>query len=259
MKRVSSFLLLSSLALLFSVPLTAQSTMFQSQNLSSGLVGWWRLCGDSSATSGCNASASTAIYDSSGNGSNGTWHGTQSGTTGWYSAGKVGPWSGTFDSTDNYVDLGQPSVLALTNAMTVTAWVDLPSAAGQVMFLGLTGSYTYFSLNGAGTIYVYLTTSGMPSGSQVSHACSSWNSNGWNFLAMTYSSSSGYLSLYCNGGNAWQVSYGGTLTVPGTYDYTIGARHGGTSPLFSGQINDVRIYNRALSQPELAKMYLAHN
>ena len=58
-------------------------TIFMSQNRDSGLLGEWKLCGDTSATSGCVASSSTMAYDSSGYGLNGTWSGTAGGTTGY--------------------------------------------------------------------------------------------------------------------------------------------------------------------------------
>lgn len=81
------------------------------------LVGYWSLDEGSGAIA----------YDYSGNNATGSWNGTQAGTSGYYSAGKIGPYAGYFNGSNNAVNLGNPAALQATPSLSVVAWVN-PSA-----------------------------------------------------------------------------------------------------------------------------------
>ena len=249
-------------------PVHAQQ-MFQSLNYPTGLLGWWKLCGDTTAAGGCTPSSSTTAFDSSGYGNNGTWTGTQSGTNNWYSAGQVGPWAGFFNGTNNGVASNNvASLIAGNGSVSYTAWIYLPATYNSsssaetivamddspcnncaLLTLGLWPSQTK---DGKLHMYIY-------SGSAyVSNtpSKSSWAS-GWYFVAGTYSSAHGVIG-YINGvidGSAAAVTRGAS----GGVHFSIGYRNTGSPTFFSGLINDVRVYNRELSAAEIAQMYLAHN
>ena len=250
-------------------PVHAQQ-MFQSLNYPTGLAGWWKLCGDTTAAGGCNPSSSTTVFDSSGYGNNGTWYGTKSGTTNWYSAGRVGPWAGYFDGTDNVVTASNNTVSTLiqTGSVSFTAWIYIPStyaANSNIEVIEMAGS------SGAGnsvslTLGQYGSTKdgklhmNVYTGSAyvISAASkSSWTA-GWYFVAGTYSAANGAID-YINGtidGSAAAVTRG---TTPYTAYFGIGRSPSSSTYYFNGLINDVRVYNRELSAAEIAQMYLAHN
>ena len=70
------------------------------------LVGLWSF----------NEGMGSSTYDWSGNGNTGTWNGTPTGTSGYYSPGKIGPWAGAFDGSTNYVIKRiKPSILSDCN------------------------------------------------------------------------------------------------------------------------------------------------
>jgi hypothetical protein len=82
-------------------------------NVSSGLVGWWKL----DETSG------TSAADSSGNGNAGTLAGGD-GNSAWVAA-MVNNGRQFTSSNVDYITVGNPSALQITGSMTVAAWVKI--------------------------------------------------------------------------------------------------------------------------------------
>ncbi len=75
--------------------------------------------------------------------------------------------------------------------------------------------------------------------------------NAWHHVVATVKG--GYVTFYLDG----QIDGGGTVasTPTNSLDVYIGAGHGNSSIFFDGAIDDIRIYNRALSVPEVAALY----
>jgi hypothetical protein len=244
-------------------PVPVQAQMFRSLNYPTGLAGWWKLCGDTSATSGCNASSSTTVFDSSGYGYTGTFSGTCSGSSPYcYSTtNKMGPYSGSFDGSTNYIVTGLTSALAPVSAGTITFWMyptafanySSPVSNGNVN-TDRSGVNFYFHSTGSFT-YEVCSASGYSRGTWASNL----SANAWYFVAGTWNGSS--VVLYVNGGTSSGSTATQNYTVAPGYSLTIG--DDGARSLsgnhFKGYITDVRVYNRALSAGEIAQMYLAHN
>lgn len=95
------------------------------------LVGYWPF----------DEGTGTVAYDYSGNNATGSWSGTQTGSSGYYSSGKGGGYSdaGYFNGSDDYVGVGSPNINP-TSAFSLIAWVDLSSpscgASAQCAFMG---------------------------------------------------------------------------------------------------------------------------
>lgn len=241
-------------------------TMFQSLNSPTGLVGWWRLCGDTSATSGCVASSSTAAYDASGYGNNGSWSGTQTGATGWYSAGKVGPWAGAFDGSTDYLAVADATILKPAS-FTVSAWIYMTANTTAAVYypIGKCGTgvcSSGWALGVAGTFHTLTGCSGVTNGTLYLAAMGSGNVvcttatlplNTWVFIAATYSS--GTAKLYINGSSQSTTGSTGAFSQAAV-PFSIGIAN---TFYFPGRIDDVRLYNRALSAGEIAQMALAHD
>jgi hypothetical protein len=83
--------------------------------------------------------------------------------------------------------------------------------------------------------------------------------NTWYFIAATYDSSAKTVHLYINGVDDGATVYSGTvpasLFINTSEHVVIGDTVNGSFANFNGQIDDVRIYNRALSAAEIAALY----
>jgi glucose/arabinose dehydrogenase/PKD repeat protein len=193
---------------------------------------------------GFNEGSGTTVTDSSGNGN----YGTATNTT-WATAGKNGK-ALLFNGINALVTVPDSASLDLTTGMTLEAWVDpstLTSTWRTVVFKERPGGmlYALYASNGSanrpvGQVFLGNAERDAPGTSSVSV-------NTWTHLAATYDGSA--LRLYVNG------TLVTTLTVSGSLAATTNPlRIGGNSiwgEYFNGLIDDVRIYNRALTAAEI--------
>ena len=188
-----------------------------------GLVGCWTF---DQAKGGLAA-------DSSGAGNNGRIHGAEFMKRGSSYALK-------FDGVDDYVDCGDARSLRVHQAVTVMAWVFSDGAQSGEVGLVLKKSWSQYGLTAyQGRCYWYI------SGGQ--NNCSAQLPPGvWHHVAGTYDG--GTMRLYVGGKLvSWK-----TLSVPimSSGNLYIG-RATYANSYFRGAIDDVRIYNRALSAEEI--------
>jgi hypothetical protein len=217
---------------------------------------FYKICGDISAGSGCVPTSSTVVYDASGNGNNGTWNGTQSGTTNWYSASTPEVFAGTFNGTNNFIQSAfSPGA---TTSFTVVAWVKpTVQATGFVL-----SSRTSGTANG---IYMLVTPGptttlnaqvGFSNASSITSAqvTGAWTAPGaWHCVVGTHAAGAALVTTYVDGNSSGSVS-SGTATNPGTGGpFYIGQDGTSASPFsFTGQVNDVRFYNTVLAHGSIA-------
>lgn len=214
------------------------SSASSSINLNSGLIGYWKFDEGSGMTT----------YDSSGNGNNGTW----SGTPPYYAGGVVGPYAGFFNgtTTNDVVSLGTPTILNLTPPFTASAWVYVTSTQSGVGMMG-NGNWDVsgftFGIN-SGYPHVEISQSGT---AQTPQANTLIPLNQWVNVGFVASGTVG--SFYLNG-----VAVGtGAIVAPaiGSSVFYLGkTAQGGWNPM-RGLLDDVRIYNRALSAAEFSQLY----
>ena len=184
----------------------------------------------------------SGVTDGSGNGLNGTLTGaTRS------AAGRFGS-ALSFDGSGDWVTVPDANALDLTTGVTMSAWVN-PSAVGSafrtVLMKEQPGGLIYTLYAGDGT--------GKPSGhvftTSEQRATGPANTalNTWTHLASTWDGAT--LRMFVNGEQV------GTRAVAGTLRTSSGAlRIGGNgvwTEWFSGRIDEVRLYNRALSVAEI--------
>jgi hypothetical protein len=205
-------------------------------------VGYWTLNGDA--------------LDHSGGSNNGTWYGTQTGTSGYYSPGDGQTWAGTFDGSTDYVDMGEISLEA-GSTQSFTLRMN-SSITGKLLFAhgadGSAGFYLYGA--SSSTIRWELNSNGSD---YTDYTCtfSAFDGN-WHDLALT--NSSGTVVAYGDGNSlSCSTSSGGggfTGTVGtnnlshlyiGNYD-TSGYK-------FSGLMQSVRIYGYTLSASQVADLH----
>ena len=196
-----------------------------------------------------NEGSGTTVSDSSGNNLTGIIVGAS-----WTTGGRYGN-ALSFNGSSSYVDLGNPTALQLTGSMTLEAWINAavnPADDGQIVAKSDgTGGWQFKTSPDTGPHTFGVAVSGS-SGSNVQRYSTTVRSlNTWYHVAGVYNATTGTLDIYVNG-----VLDDGTLrgTIPTgqvnqTVNVNIGRRTGGF--YFNGIIDEVRIYNRALSQAEI--------
>lgn len=204
-----------------------------SQNalLTNGLVGLWSF-------DGADLSGTTA-YDRSGAGNNGTL------TNGPVAAiGQLGQ-ALNFDGVNDYINIGATDI---SSPCTMSTWVKLSSrhsiAAGLI---GPVGSNTGFRAEQYAADAVGLTVAGVVD-AVFSAPGYTVPLNTWTHLLTTINSATS-ATLYVNG------TLSGTLTVSSGLACWRGDIGRNASGLLNGSIDDVRVYNRALSASEVQDLY----
>jgi len=187
----------------------------------------------------------TIAYDYSGNDNDGTIYGAN------WTDGKFGK-ALSFDGVDDYVEVPDSESLDITDAITIEAWIKTNTSGVVQVVLNKNFAYQLrVAENLRITGYVYTDSW---------HYINSYSSiepNVWYHIVLTYDKSlaSGNLKLYINREEAANpVDETGTISS-NAYNLLIGARLAIPIDLFSGIIDEVRIYNRALSEEEISDLY----
>jgi len=194
-------------------------------------------------------------------GAHGTLTGITQGTTmGWQpvSGGRMGSFGAMkLFGSSSYIDLGSPSKLNLAGPMTVTAWINLSSVAASC--------YIASSYNSAGTdnnqwAIIFSQPLGAKlravwAGAVVLNGNAVLSVNTWYHVAMVRGGGTGSwtVKLFINGG---ADASGATATNPQTQGpASIGRQGAANASYFPGFIDDVQLYNVALSDAQVQEIY----
>ena len=235
----------ASLALLFiALALTGCGKRSTPQASAGPLAAQWQF----------NETSGTSAADSSGNGNNGTLHGVT------WVKGKMGN-AAKFDGSKSYIEVADSKSLDLPTSFTITAWINLAEVGnGRQVLLqkkaaGKNGVYTNYTLYaqwtqdalalviGDGTRRVgYLSTKGLGT------------ANKWHHIAVAFGG--GKVRFYIDGAPAGEEA---ATIKPYTNNASliIGRyTNADNTPKFflHGAVDDLRIYNKALSETEIAKL-----
>ena len=194
------------------------------------------------AAYGFNDGTGIVAQDASPNG----FHGTLNGAT-WVAGGKFGG-ALSFNGSSNWVTVADGALLRLTNGMTIEAWVNASNLAGwRTVILKERSSGLSYGLYASGD------SAGQPSAwirrsNDISSlSASTISTNTWIHLAATYNGAA--LRVYVNGVQTATRSVTGNIASS-----TSPLKIGGNAiwgEYFSGLIDEVRIYNRALTPAEI--------
>ena len=234
----------------------------------SGLVGYWPFDGKYMTWSSATVGTST---DASGNGNNGTLVSMNRGTS--VAAGEIGQ-SLIFNGTNQYILLpsGLGTSLSSRSAVTISMWVK--EKAIPIQFARVFGDYTgntcdlslsfnghagngnnevdlaIFGTGGTGNQYVYTTGTNVVSVGV------------WTLITGVYNGSlsgNAKAAVYINGSFVSSNGAGGTIpatTCSSLPQPTIATYEpAGGNYYFNGAVDDVRLYNRALSATEINQLY----
>ena len=199
------------------------------------LVGWWKLDGDAT--------------DSSGNDN----HGTVNGDPNWI-PGRIGS-ALEFDGVDDYVDLSD-EMASFGGGFTVTLWAyptDVKTWARFVDFgNNLTSDNIILGREATSNDLFFEVYAGGSSGGKVT-APGAIELNKWQMFTGTVDEK-GHVKLYKNGKLIQKGTTACPLNIARTRDY-IGRSNWEWDEYFEGYIDDVRIYNYTLSEDVLKTIY----
>jgi hypothetical protein len=208
-----------------------------------GMIGWWP--GDGNTDD---------IQDSN----NGIFIGTPA-----YGSGEVRQAFSFNGDPSNYVSIGNPSNLKPTSGITLDAWINLNAVDGDGRAgiitkwgQGSEDNWAIWAEQGEGSILLdsYIVTS-------IGYSESFGGSipiGAWTHVALTYDAASGTQTVYVNG-----VSVGTSSLPPGTTlsqtnaEVCIGRECTSNPRPFNGLIDEVEVFDRALSAGEIAAIYNA--
>lgn len=200
-------------------------------NASADLVGHWTF----------NEGSGTIAYDSSGNDIDGTFGGDPQ-----WVAGKIGS-ALEFDGDGDSVNFGTPTDLAIDDAISITAWVYPGTVDGWRCIVdksdgGSTG-YTFGVLDGG------LWFTSMPG--YVDHFSTNAiiEAGTWQYVAVTYLPGGDAACLFYVNGVETDRLDSSALVTAGSGTFLIG--NDVWDELFDGVIDEVRVYNHILTEPEI--------
>ena len=232
-------------------PVKVAKSLTGGSTLSTGLVGWWTFDGKDITSGRAN--------DVSGSGNHGNLANIATST--FYAVGKLGQ-GFNFDGTDDYVDFGDVLDLNATDAWCFSSWVYLTSTPGEQVFIVSKNedapAYEGYSLstNGSGQILLeYL----------ISFTGNDWYQKyvsgnvltplSWHHVVACNNNEA--VTIYLNGVS--QSITVGIDTLSGnintTSHFNIGSVDHDARGSFPGKIDDVRLYNRVLTQAEITQLY----
>lgn len=195
----------------------------------------------------------TTLFDNSGNKNNGTWNATggtytspgsctiSSASSAWYNGrnGKINS-SLAFDGTDDYVGAG---TINIASEVSAGAWVYSSNFASNMFVVQKAPVNAEWEL-------FFETTLKWRGGSTTSISCPAPTNSQWHHVFGTQTGTTA--TLYIDG---VRCATGTVTAIPnGTGLIDIG-RHSAGSYFFNGQIDDVRIYNYALTPYQVRTLY----
>jgi hypothetical protein len=148
-----------------------------------------------------------------------------------------------FDGRNDYAD--DTNVIDGWSEATLMAWIKIdPSATGIQIIAGQDEFYLQLNSNKSITAYADGTT--ISTGASLT-------TNRWTHIAATYSSSNNTFKLYKNGLEVAITSASGSLPSD-TSSFTIGREPDTNSKYYHGYIDELRVFEKALSANEIQKM-----
>jgi hypothetical protein len=219
-------------------------------NIREGLVGWWKM----EEATGVN------LVDSSGNGNTGTVVNNPT-STGGCARGKCL----AFNASSTYVTVASSGQLNNWSALSISLWFKMTGAMGdftRIFEKGVNNEITILTnFNYKGEYRVEVQQLGSAGSGSIVHdltTASSYNDGKWHHLVLTVSSAvTPDVILYMDGVfetirsiDPQPASKTGNITIG---DF---GGHGGLY-VFSGFIDDVRSYNRALTADEVRDLYFS--
>lgn len=210
-----------------------------------GLVGYWRL----------DEGSGNIIYDEIS-----TNDGTFIGSPSW-TIGKNGS-ALEFNGSNTTVSISNPSEVMLSSGLSICLWMNLNSTTQTNSFPRLVEKEGGSPRNGWNLLWASGTNpyvasefwSGGTSAGVTGSPSTGWETGTWYHIAITQQSdTSPYKKLYINGS---LIKTSTSTLTPGSnsLDMFIAASDSTPTAVFDGKLDDIRVYNRALSADEVSSL-----
>ncbi len=233
MKRLLAIIFFITLSLIPSAKSDA-ATLRTPSTLASGLIGWWTFDGEDIVGG--------RLRDRSASGNNGSLINIATST--FYAEGKLGQ-AGKFDGTNDYAQLGTIGALS---RLTISAWIKRTGGFGtsdqqRIIMSDSLGTSFGFYIQGTNRLEL-----GQPGTGGVQATSGAITDTNWHHVAVSYNGSNAtfYVDGVAVGSPAYAVSFSSN-----TYSLARAA-YGG---FLHGYLDDVRVYNRALTAGEITQLY----
>ena len=227
-----------------SILLTAAATISlatatMAQVPTNGLVGWWPFNGNAN--------------DESGNGNNGTLIGSPALTSDRFGNPNK---AYSFNNTHNYINCGNNSSLNFNGPFTMSAWVKTASNYNNCGILGRwnnsPGNYGHYLLY----LNIGQVTGAIGLPNTYANASFNFFDNNWHFYTILFDGNN--VKVFIDGGLASQQIFTGALNNV-SQDFLIASYSLNAAQAFVGEMDDISVYNRSLTQQEITDLYNAVN
>jgi hypothetical protein len=229
-------------------------TPSDSSTLLSGLLVYYK----------CESATGTTLQDSSGNGNHGTLVGGTAGYT--FPAGKVGKALTLAKAGSGYVSV-PTAVFANAKDITIATWINVTTAQNWARVFDVGVNAKIASNTSTGTKYMNLVPKNAGTnlafaiskdgyGSEQTLTSAALDTGKWRHVAVVLGA--GQSSLYVDGAvvpNTTAISLRPADLATIDYAY-LGKSQFSNDPNFDGQIDEFRVYGRALSAAEIQELYL---
>jgi hypothetical protein len=167
-----------------------------------------------------------------------------------------------FDGVDNYIEIPDNDTLDITNAITITAWIKPTDLTKLYQYVVVKrddsppdgpGGNVYDLDIYPGKVRSIFHYQGGGSTTKEATGNTSIIENIWQHIAVTWDGT--IITVYYNGQPDGTGPFSGLIKTSGRR-LEIGSYSGGAATFFKGIIDEVRIYNRALSASEIQALYM---
>jgi hypothetical protein len=194
---------------------------------------------------GLDETSGTVAADSSGNGNNGTLYGGAL----WQPTGGKLNGALQFDGVNDYVDCNNPSILNIQDKITLACWIKIASFTRLWQAILAKGDDSYRLCRSSAGDSIYMGITGTSVGGFDGAAVVA--DNQWHHVAGVYDGSEG--TLYIDGVLDTVVPATGRINAS-TYKLFIGENSQARGRYLKGLVDDVRIYDCALSEVDVAEL-----
>jgi len=211
-----------------------------------GLVGYWKM----------DEGSGTTLVDASAPANDGTISGSPT-----WVAGHDGQ-AIQFNGSSQYANVSDHSCLEITGSLTIAAWIapSRPKTTQRIVTKAVMSSVGGYELSlsstDPGKVFFRLNQTSSSGGYRVDSVTPYPTDGTWIHAVATYDIATTQLKIYINGVLETTGAAGPTSIMSSTQPVFVGRQNDNANPYYYwGKMDEVRIYNRALSAAEVSDLY----